>query len=130
MNILNYFPLCLLNSNMMTYKDISDFINSYQGRVDITYKKATCRQDGLIQLHVRCKLLQDLPNTLQSLLSIDSSDYYVSYTACTICIGQTPSLGFLNYGVTNNRVTIDMADNKEHKKGENIIINATYFVKI
>lgn len=72
----------------------------------------------------------DLPNTLQSLLSIDNSDYSVSYTACTICIGQTPSLGFLNYSVTSKRVTIDMADNKEHKKGESIIINAAYFVKI
>lgn len=122
--------VALLKKNMMTYKDISNFINSYQGRVDITYKKATYRQDGLVQLHVRCKLLQDLPNTLQSLLSIDNSDYYVSYTACTICIGQTPFLGFLNYNATNNRVTIDMADNKEHKKGESIIINAAYFVKI
>ena len=109
--------VALLKKNMMTYKDISDFINSYQGRVDITYKKATRRQDGLVQLHVRCKLLQDLPNTLQTLLSIDNSDYSLSYTACTICIGQTPSLGFLNYSVASERVTIDMADNKEHKKG-------------
>lgn len=122
--------VALLKKNMMTYKDISGFINPYQGRVDITYKKATYRQDGLVQLHVRCKLLMDLPNTLQSLLSIDNSDYYVSYTACTICIGQTPSLGFLNYSATSERVTIDMADNKEHKKGESIIINAAYFVKI
>lgn len=112
----------------MTYKDISNFINPYQGRVNITYKKATCRQDGLVQLHVRCKILMDLPNTLQSLLAINNADYYVVGTSCTICIETTPSLGVLKY--TNNSVcTIDMADGKEHKTGEVLIINAMYFVK-
>lgn len=121
--------VALLNNNIMTYKDISNFINAYQGRVNITYKKATYRQDGLVQLHVRCELLMDLPNTLQSLLSINNADYYVVGTACTICVGTIPSLGFLNYSTSSRTCTIDMTDNKAHTKGENIIINAAYFVK-
>jgi hypothetical protein len=121
--------VALLNNNIMTYKDISNFINAYQGRVNITYKKATYRQDGLVQLHVRCELLMDLPNTLQSLLSINNADYYVVGTACTICVGTIPSLGFLNYSTSSRTCTIDMTDNKAHTKGETIIINAAYFVK-
>ena len=107
--------LCI-NNNIMTYKDISSFINPYQGRVNITYKKATCRQDGLVQLHVRCEMLMELPNTLQSLLAINNADYYVAGTSCTICVGTIPSLGFLNYSTSNRTCTIDMTDNKAHKK--------------
>ena len=71
----------------------------------------------------------DLPNTLQSLLSINNADYYVVGTACTICVGTIPSLGFLNYSTSSRTCTIDMTDNKAHTKGETIIINAAYFVK-